>query len=106
MDFKKLFNRAKDTAEDVVEKRGGTESLKEDAAELKDIATEKGSLSDKAKDAVEALKTPGDGQDDPPTQQAPAATPRLADSPEPAEDHTAAYPDPDAPVPPGQTPAA
>ena len=35
MDFKKLADRAKRT----VDKRGGPESLKEDAAELKDIAT-------------------------------------------------------------------
>jgi hypothetical protein len=55
VDFKKLSDRAKA----LVERRGGTDSLKEDAAELKDIATGKGSLSDKAKAAAEALKEPG-----------------------------------------------
>jgi hypothetical protein len=55
MDLKRLANRAKE----FVDKRGGTESVKEDAGELKDIATGQGSLSDKAKEAVEAVKDPG-----------------------------------------------
>ena len=50
-----LVNRAKQ----VVEKRGGTGALKEDAQELKDIASSKGSTQDKAKRAAEALKDPG-----------------------------------------------
>jgi len=48
-----------DAAKKLVNKRGGVESLKEDAMELKDIATSKESLTDKAKDAVEAIKDPG-----------------------------------------------
>ncbi len=55
MDFKKLTDKAKD----VVEKRGGTDALKKDAAELKDIATGKGSLKDKARAAGDAVKDPG-----------------------------------------------
>ena len=55
MDFKKLANRAKL----VVDKRGGAESLKEDAAELKEIATGEGSLKDKGKAAAGAIKEPG-----------------------------------------------
>ena len=55
VDFKKLGEKARD----LIDKRGGTDSLKEDATELKDIATQKGSLSDKAKAAAEALKDPG-----------------------------------------------
>jgi hypothetical protein len=55
MDFDGLKKKAKD----LIDKRGGTESLKQDANELKDIATRKGSLGDKAKDAVEAIKDPG-----------------------------------------------
>lgn len=55
MDFKRLADRAKG----IVEKRGGTESLKEDAAELKDITAGKGSLKEKAKEAAEAIKDPG-----------------------------------------------
>jgi hypothetical protein len=50
-----LVNRAKR----VVDKRGGTDALKEDAQELKDIASGKGSAQDKAKRAAEALKDPG-----------------------------------------------
>ncbi len=55
MDFKKLTDQAKK----VVDKRGGTESVKEDAQELKGIFSSKGSLSDKAKEAAKAIKDPG-----------------------------------------------
>ena len=62
MDFKKLTDKAKD----VVEKRGGTESVKEDAGELKDIFKGKGSLTEKAKEAAAAIKDPGaPGPDEP-----------------------------------------
>jgi hypothetical protein len=53
------FKRLTDKAKDVVEKRGGTGSLKEDAAELQNIAKGKGSLKDKAKAAGKAVKDPG-----------------------------------------------
>jgi hypothetical protein len=56
MDFKKLANKAKET----IDKRGGVESLKADAEELKKVAKGKGSLSDKAKAAASALKDPGE----------------------------------------------
>jgi hypothetical protein len=46
-------------AKGLIDKRGGTGALKEDATELKDIATGQGSLTDKAKRAAEALKDPG-----------------------------------------------
>jgi len=60
MDFKKLANKAKET----IDKRGGVESLKADAEELKKVAKGKGSLSDKAKAAAQAIKDPGErGQD-------------------------------------------
>ena len=55
VNFRKLSDRAKD----IVEKRGGTESLKQDAAELRKIAQGEGSLKDKAKRAGEAIKDPG-----------------------------------------------
>jgi hypothetical protein len=55
MDLKRLFDKGKQ----IVDKRGGVDSLKEDAAELKDIAEGKGSLADKAKDAAAAVKDPG-----------------------------------------------
>jgi hypothetical protein len=63
VDFKKLTDKAKD----LVDKRGGTDALKEDAVELKDIATGEGSLADKAKAAAEVLKDAGaeDGAEEP-----------------------------------------
>jgi hypothetical protein len=66
MDLKKLGQQAKG----LIDKRGGTESVKEDADELKDIAKGKGSLADKAKAAVEAIKDPGSDDAEP---EAPAA---------------------------------
>jgi hypothetical protein len=53
------FRRITDQAKKLVEKRGGSESVKEDAEELKDIAQGEGSLKDKAKAAGEAIKDPG-----------------------------------------------
>jgi len=55
--LKKVADKAKET----VEKRGGTDALKEDAQELKSIAKGKGSLKDKAKAATDAVKEPGAG---------------------------------------------
>jgi hypothetical protein len=55
MKLNKLFDKAKKTIDD----RGGIDALKEDAQELKGIATGKGSLKDKAKDATAAIKEPG-----------------------------------------------
>jgi hypothetical protein len=48
-----------DKAKELIDKRGGTGSLKEDADELRGIASRDESLVDKAKDAVEAVKDPG-----------------------------------------------
>jgi hypothetical protein len=87
VDFKKLADRAKSA----VDKRGGTESLKEDFTELKDIAKSKGSLSDKAKEAVAAIKDPGDAGDAPDSPPAsPSPEPNAAKGP---------IPDPGAPGP-------
>jgi hypothetical protein len=55
MDLKRLADRAKQ----MIDKRGGTESVKQDADELRDIASGSGTLTDKAKEAVEAVKEPG-----------------------------------------------
>jgi hypothetical protein len=55
MDLKSLSSKAKE----LIDRRGGTDSLKEDAEDLKSIAQGDGSLSDKAKAAVEAIKDPG-----------------------------------------------
>ena len=56
VNFKRLTNKAKD----VVDKRGGVDSLKGDASELREIAKGKGSLKDKAKAAGKAIKDPGE----------------------------------------------
>ncbi|HEY3614851.1 MAG TPA: hypothetical protein VGK92_14150 [Gaiellales bacterium] len=55
MDLGKLVDEAKE----LVEERGGVDSLKADAEELKDIATGDGSVVDKAKAAAEAVKDAG-----------------------------------------------
>ncbi len=55
VNFKNLFGKAKEE----VDKRGGTDALKEDAKEVADIAKGKGSVKDKASDAAKAIKDPG-----------------------------------------------
>ena len=57
--FKNLSTLAT-KAKEVVEKRGGTDSLKQDAAQLRSIAKGPGSITDKAKAAAEALRRPGE----------------------------------------------
>ena len=78
MDLKKLGQQAKS----IVEKRGGTESLKRDAEQLKEIAQGSGSLSDKAKAAVEALKEPGGAETTEPPARAPSGPAAQASEPE------------------------
>ena len=58
VNFRNL-NRVADKAKETVEKRGGTDALKEDAEELKEIAKGKGSLKDKTRAAADAVKEPG-----------------------------------------------
>ena len=53
------LNKLMDKAKEAFDKRGGVDSLKGDADELKSIATGKGSLTDKAKAAADAIKEPG-----------------------------------------------
>lgn len=53
------LRRITDRAKTIIEKRGGTDSVKEDAEELRDIAKGEGSLKDKAERAGEAIKDPG-----------------------------------------------
>jgi hypothetical protein len=48
-----------DKARELFHKRGGSDAAKEDMQELKDIHAGEGTLSDKAKAAVDALKEPG-----------------------------------------------
>ena len=89
MNFKILQRKA----QRLIHRRGGTDSLKADAEELKNIAKGPGSVSDKAKRAGDALKDPGaKGPDTPtrpvsPTPPAPAAdateTPKPGSPPRP-----------------------
>jgi hypothetical protein len=76
MDLKSLFNKGKKMVDD----RGGVDSLKEDASELAGIAKGKGSLTDKAKEAAEAVKEPGTQHPDHPNREHRA-------EPEPGERH-------------------
>jgi hypothetical protein len=55
-----MWRELTEKAKEIVAERGGGESVKEDAEELKEITSSKGSLADKAKAAVEAIKDPGD----------------------------------------------
>jgi hypothetical protein len=67
MDLKRLSQQAKR----LIDKRGGTKSVEEDADELRDIARGEGSLSDKAKAAADAVKDPGAPGPDAPPRQSP-----------------------------------
>ena len=69
MDIEKLADQAKK----IIDERGGMDALKDDAMELKDIAQGGGSLTDKAKAAVEAIQDPGAKGED--TPKAPPANP-------------------------------
>lgn len=71
MNLGRLAGRAKK----LIDKRGGMDALKEDAQELKDIATGKGSVADKAKAAVKAVKDPGGKGDDSAPPRPPAPPP-------------------------------
>jgi hypothetical protein len=75
MNLGQLASRARE----LVQRRGGTESVKQDAEELRDIASGPGSMSDKAKAAAGAIKDPG--ADDTPRA---AHTPPSAGASEPA----------------------
>ncbi|HYH61672.1 MAG TPA: hypothetical protein VD766_07380 [Solirubrobacterales bacterium] len=83
VDFKKLSTQAKN----LVEKRGGTDALKKDAAELQEIAKGKGSISDKAKAAAAALKKPGTEEPAKAASAAAAADPGPKRDPAPPSPH-------------------
>jgi hypothetical protein len=78
MDFRRLQRKAKE----LIDRRGGTTSLKEDAEELRDIARGRGSASEKAKRAADALKEPGAGGRDRSSGSAPAHQGRERQSPQ------------------------
>ena len=93
MDLKSLQRRAKQ----LIERRGGTDSLKADAEELKDIAKGPGSVADKAKRAGEALKDPGAKGPDTPASPRPPATDTPAPRVPTAEPPAPPAPEADAP---------
>jgi hypothetical protein len=65
MDLTRLQRKARE----LIDRRGGTTSLKEDAEELRDIARGPGSASEKAKRAADALKEPGAAGQAPATER-------------------------------------
>lgn len=73
MDFKKLTSQAKAA----IDKRGGTEALKGDLADLKGVAQGQGTLKEKARIAADRLKEQN-------ARNAPSAPP--ADAPTSAQD--------------------
>ena len=78
MDLSKLAGQARK----LVDRRGGTDSLKADAEELLKVAQGQGSLADKGKAAAAALKEPGareaEAAASAPVEPASAATPAPA----------------------------
>jgi hypothetical protein len=82
------LRRLSSKAREMIDKRGGTDALKDDAQELRDIAKGPGSMKDKAKAAAAAMKDPGargEGrprEGDPAQARRPAGTRRPANPPE------------------------
>lgn len=72
------FNRIADKAKQAMDKRGGMDALKEDLQEVKDAATGRGTLKDKARAAADALKTPGKNEPGRPSQGDPPPDPPRA----------------------------
>jgi hypothetical protein len=72
MNLKNLQRKAKE----LVDRRGGTDSLKADAEGLKNIAKGPGSVAHKAKRAGDALKEPGAKGPDAPGTPKPGSPPR------------------------------
>ena len=62
------LSRLTDEAKKLIDERGGMDALKENAMELKDIATGDGSITDKATAAVEAVADPGHAGEDAPAK--------------------------------------
>jgi hypothetical protein len=88
MNLKSLQRKAKQ----LIDRRGGTDSVKADAEELRDIAKGPGSVTDKAKRAADALKDPG--AKGPDTPAGPADTPARTAEPTPPESDTPGSPKP------------
>ena len=78
------LRRLTDRAKDVVEKRGGKDSLKEDMSELRNIARGEGTLKEKAAAAKDALKDPGRKGGEQPQPGATAPQPAKPAAPKPS----------------------
>jgi len=75
VNFRNLSGLA-DKAKEQFEKRGGADALKRDAAELKNIATGEGTISEKAKKAADTLKESGSkAETQPGSPEAPTTPP-------------------------------
>lgn len=82
MDWKQMADRAKE----VVDERGGPQSVKEDAEELRDIVAGQGALTEKLGRAAKAIKEPG-AHHDPAAETQPGASgtpPSAGDKPDAA----------------------
>jgi hypothetical protein len=77
----KLALQAKKT----IDARGGTESLKEDAQELRDIARGQGSAKDKLRAAAQAIKAPGSSEAAPAAAAEPERPPQPEQSAQPEQ---------------------
>ena len=82
-----------DKAKEAIDKRGGTEGLKQDASQLREIAKGQGSISDKAKAAAAHLKESGDerrtaspGASEAPASSAAAGPSATTAAPKPASE--------------------
>lgn len=76
MNLKSIANKAKQA----IDKRGGTDGLKENLGELQNIAKGQGSAKDKAKRAADALKNPGAAE----KPSSPSSSPPASDATPPA----------------------
>jgi hypothetical protein len=59
MNLKKLTDQARKHADKLIEQRGGQDALKRDAQQVTEAFKGKGSMSEKAKKAADAVKKPG-----------------------------------------------
>ena len=77
------FNKLAEKAKQAIDRRGGMDALKEDLQEVKEAATGRGSLKEKARAAADALKTPGKnpGAEEPATPAAGAGAGEAATPP-------------------------
>lgn len=59
MNFKSISDKAKKKVDDALEQRGGKESIKRDAGQVRDALKSPGSLQEKTRRVTDAIKRPG-----------------------------------------------